>query len=263
MAELYPTSTPIKGTVIGITSAPVAHLERIEGQSSEFQTALVRLETAANGFISSSMIDPAVRADYMVKVRAAADGLMDEVKMGVKTPHEGAQAANALRNEILRLARADLTTFGLALSKDMKPDGKPLEYYGEKNANELFNRPFEQLTKSEQDAVWRYTIDRAGNANGTVNGFAKLYGHAGRALLVMSLAIAVYRVLESDNKTRQGAKEGLGLGASIAGGAASAAAVGFIVSNPAGWVVGVAIFVGAAATGYGSDEVFEYYWPER
>jgi hypothetical protein len=244
-------------------SAPVEHVKRIEGKSSELQTTIVRLETGANGFIMSATNDPAVRADYMRKVRAAADHLMSQVESGQLTPHEGAQAANALRNEILRLSRADLTTFGLAFSRDMKPDGKPLKFYAEKNSHELFGRPFETLQQSERDAVWRRLIDHAGNANGKANRYAKYYGRAGRVLLVASLAIAVYKVLDSDDKTRETAKQAAGIGASIAGGAMTGAAIGFVVSNPAGWVVGVAVFIGAAAAGYGVDELFDYYWPEK
>jgi hypothetical protein len=73
----------------------------------------------------------------------------------------------------------------------------------------------------------------------------------------------VYNIIEAEDKTRQTAKEVTQLGAGVAGGAAGAAVVVALVSNPAGWVVGVAMFVTAALFGVGADEAFEYYWPEK
>lgn len=263
MAELYPATTPIKVDVVGGTSTPDGHRQHIEGQSTEFQSALARLEHACDGFLKSAIQDAGVRADYMQKTRDAAEHLMRQVESGALTPHEGAQAAHALRNEILRLSRADLTTFGLAISRGIKPDGRPLGYFEEKYAQQDHGRSFEQLQQSEQEAIWRKIIDKAGNPNGKVTRIARLYGHAGRVLLVMSLAIAVYSVANAEDKTRESAKQTADIGTSIAGGVAAGAAVGLLVSNPAGWVVGVAIFVGAAAAGYSTETLFDYYWPER
>jgi hypothetical protein len=70
----------------------------------------------------------------------------------------------------------------------------------------------------------------------------------------------VYNIIEAEDKTRQTAKEATQLGSSVA---ASAAVVVALMSNPAGWVVGVAMFVTAALFGVGADQAFEYYWPEK
>lgn len=67
----------------------------------------------------------------------------------------------------------------------------------------------------------------------------------------------------AEDKPRQAAKEGTVLAAGAAGGAAGGVAVVALASNPAGWVVGAVIFVGAAVAGVGSSEVFDYFWPER
>ena len=86
---------------------------------------------------------------------------------------------------------------------------------------------------------------------------------AGRALLIVTLAVAVYNVIEAEDKERQALKEGATLGGGVAGGIAGGAAVFAIASNPAGWVVGLATLVGAALTGVGASEVFDYFWPEK
>ena len=54
-------------------------------------------------------------------------------------------------------------------------------------------------------------------------------------------------------------------GAAISGFGKQLATVGVVamVSNPAGWVVGVMMFVGAAVGATGASSTFDYFWPER
>ncbi|PQO88872.1 hypothetical protein C5614_30025 [Massilia phosphatilytica] len=67
----------------------------------------------------------------------------------------------------------------------------------------------------------------------------------------------------SADHERQAAKEGESFVGGAIGGAVGSAAVLAMVSNPAGWVVGAAMFVGAMDGGLGSSELFDYFWPER
>jgi hypothetical protein len=48
----------------------------------------------------------------------------------------------------------------------------------------------------------------------------------------------------------------------VGGAIGSAVAIG-IASNPAGWVVGAAMFVGATIAGVSPSALFDYFWPER
>ncbi|MEN3113060.1 hypothetical protein ACFONG_15835 [Uliginosibacterium paludis] len=230
---------------------------------NEFETALRLFESEAAAFAQSIIKDPAARAEYISKTKAASSELIDLVKQHKITPHEAARTANAMRNQIMALSRSKLTDFGLAISRELKKDGPPLAHFEEHYARKNFGRAFSTLSEAERQAVWVEIVNAAGRSNKSVNMNVRWYGMAGRTLLVASLAFAVYNVSTAEDKPRQAAKEGSTLAAGFAGGAAGALVVTALVSNPAGWVVGAGMFVGAAIAGAGSSEIFDYFWPER
>ncbi|PHV11331.1 hypothetical protein [Chitinimonas sp. BJB300] len=245
-------------------STPVSDKTPKQISSNEFGDAIRALESELASFTAHAINDDAVRADYRKKTQAAVNEIIDAVKQRKLTPHEGAQAANALRNQIMELSRSNLTSFGLAYSKSLKETGKTIAELEQKYALKLFSKDFATVTPSEREAVWREIIDRAGASNGAVNRVSRVAGNAGRALLIASLAIAVYSVATADDKPREAAKQATGLGAGIAGGAAGGAAIVAIASGPVGWLaVGLGVIVGAALAGIGANETFDYFWPEK
>lgn len=245
------------------TSTPRDDTTPVKATGNEFETSIRLLQAEAAGFAESIIKDPAARAEYARKTKAASDELIDLVKQRKITPHEGARTANAMRNQIMELTRAKLTDFGLAVSREMKHSGPALATIEEKYSMKRYGRGFERLTQAERQAVWMEIVHAAGRSNPKVNISTRWYGIAGRTLLVASLAFSVYNVTTAEDKPRQAAKEGTVLAAGAAGGAVAGATVVALASNPAGWVVGAVIFVGAAVAGVGSSEVFDYFWPER
>jgi hypothetical protein len=151
-----------------------------QAQGNELAMALQGMEAASAAFAESIIKDPSARADYTRKTAAARAELIQLVKEGKITPHEAARTANAIRNQIMELTRAKLTDFGLALSKDMKASGRPLDYMQSLKANEMFGRPFESLTSVQKEKVWVQIVESAGKSNHGVNMRVKLYGAAGR-----------------------------------------------------------------------------------
>lgn len=233
-----------------------------QAQGNELALALKGMEAASTAFAESVIKDPAARADYTRKTAAARQELIQLVKEGKITPHEAAKTANAIRNQIMELTRARLTDFGLALSKDMKATGRPLDYMQSLKAKEMFGRTFESLSAAEKDKVWVKIVESAGKSNPKVNMRVKLYGAAGRVFLVATLALAVYNMTTAEDKPRQASKEGATVAGGLAGGALATAGVVALASNPAGWVVGVMMFVGAAVGATGASSTFDYFWPE-
>jgi ribosomal protein S7 len=245
------------------TSTPVEDTAAVKVVGNEFELAIQALQAEAASFSVRFINDASVRGDYTKKTSAAVKELIDFVKTKKITPHEGAQTANSMRNQLMELARARTSDFGQALARDMKPNGLGLVPLEEKYAQQMFSRGFDKLTQAEKESVWTQIVHKAGQSNPKVSMRMRLFGNAGRVLLVISLAVAVYNIVEAEDKTRQTTKEGVTLGSGLAGGAAGAAAVAFIVSNPAGWLVGLGIVVGSAAAALGSSELFDYFWPER
>ncbi|MDO8313538.1 MAG: hypothetical protein Q7T25_16525, partial [Sideroxyarcus sp.] len=113
-----------------------------------------------------------------------------------------------MRNQIMQLARAKLSDFGLAMSLDMKRAGKTLAECEERYALKRFQRGFKLLTENERSLVWMDIVHAAGTSRAVVNINTRKFGIAGRTFLIASLGFAVFNVLTADDKTRQLAKEG-------------------------------------------------------
>jgi hypothetical protein len=229
----------------------------------ELSVALARMEQVSETFAQTIIKDPAARADYTAKTRAARSEIIQLVKEGKVTPHEAAKTANAIRNQIMELTRAKLTDFGLSLSKDMKQAGRPLEYMERRKALEMFGREFEALAQADKERVWLKVVESAGKSNRAVNVGVGVVGVAGKCFLVATLALAVYHVYTSDDVARESTKEGLTIAAGAGGSALGAMGVVAVVSNPAGWLVGVVMFVGAAVGAASTSATFDYFWPEN
>jgi hypothetical protein len=247
----------------GAASTPISDTRAVQARGNELETALHLLESEAAGFAKTVIVDPAARVEYTNKTKAAVAELIELVKQRKITPHEAACTANAMRNQIMMLARSRLSDFGAALSTDMKANGYPLSLLEEKYSSKRFGRAFSSLTQAERDLVWIDIVHAAGRSNPAVNLRVKWFGMAGRTFLVTSLALAVYNVTTATDHERQAAKEGASFVGGAIGGVIGSAAVLAIVSNPAGWVVGAAMFAGAMGGGLGSSELFDYFWPER
>lgn len=249
-------------TTVTARSTPKTDTTPATGTSSELVTSLKMMEDAAAAFGKALITDPAARLDYMRKTVEARKELIQLVRDGKITPHEAAKTANAIRNQIMELTRAKLSDFGLALSKDMKAAGRPLDYMEARKAKELFGKAFEKLTSAEKEQVWMKVVESAGRSNPKVNIMVRWFGLAGRGFLVATLGYAVYHVLTAEDKERQAVKEGASFAGGVFGGLLATIGLGAVVSNPAGWVVGAAMFVGAVLGAEGSSEAFDYFWPE-
>ena len=247
-----------------VRSTPKEDKEPAVVYVNEFETQLRMLEAEAATFAREAINSEQVRTDYRNRIKIASDELIGLVKSRKITPHEGAIAAHTLRNKILEVSRGNLTSFGLAFSRNLKPDqGRPLNYYLNKYAESLFGKQFEQLTSEQKNRVFVKLVESAGKNDQTVSRSARFFGMAGRALLIFSLSVAVYNVLAAEEKERQAVKEGASIGGGVAGGAAAGAATLALASNPAGWVVGLAILVGGALSATATAEAFDYFWPEK
>lgn len=244
-------------------STPSSDTKAVQASGDEFQKALHLFESESAAFAKSVIADPAARLDYIRHTKAATSELIELVKQRKITPHEAARSANAMRNQLMVLARSQLSDFGLATSRDMKANGRVLAELEESYAKKRFGRAFSTLAETERNQVWMEIVHAAGRANPKVNLKAKWFGMAGRTILVISLVCAVYHVATAGDPGREAVKEGMGFAAGAAGGAAATAAVLALASNPVSWAVVLAMMVGAAIAAVGSNDLFDYFWPER
>jgi hypothetical protein len=243
-------------------SVPADEYKKVDGQSPELRIALSRFFDASQAFAASYITDPAVRADYSAKVRKAADEIMDKVRDGTLTPHEAAQQANDMRNKMVKFMRERSTVVGRSIAEKIKSELPTLEKKQSDYAKNMYGRPFETLTKAERNNVWARIVDRAGAANSGFNMKVKFFGHAGRGLLIASLAWTVYDVMQAQDKAWETARDASGIAAGIAAGAAVTAGLGLAaVSSPI--IVLGSVFVAGVLASELVDQLFDYYWPEK
>jgi hypothetical protein len=260
MAEFAPATTTV--VVHGGMSVPVDEYKKVEGQSPELSIALARLFDTSQAFAGSYIKDPSVRADYSKKIRAAANEIMERVRRRELTPHEGAQTANAMRNEVLRLMRSRSTVLGRSIAEEIKPEGKSLDFLQEKYAKELYSKSFDVATEAERNDIWATIVDRAGKSSHAINVSVRYFGIAGRVLLIASLAWTIYDVSQSNNKERTAAKDFAGIEAGLAAGALVTAGLGAVAAASPIVVIGT-VFVAGVLASEAIDQLFDYYWPER
>lgn len=259
MAELASANTVI--IIHGGMSVPADEYKKVDGQSPELRYAIAKLFDSSQAFMMSYITDPGVREDYNRRIRAAADEIMEKVRARELTPHEGAQQANAIRNQILKLMRENSTAVGRSFAEKLKKEGATLDVVQEKYAKTHFSRRFSELSEAERNRVWAAIVDSAGRGNKSVNIKIRYYGVAGKTLLVASLAIAVYDIYTADDKERQVAKEAASIGSAIVVGAAVTVGLApFAVAAP---IVFIGVFVAGTLATVASDDLFDYFWPER
>ena len=145
-----------------------------------------------------------------------------------------------MRNEIMDAARLKTSRLGLAKAKQLKTKGLVLDDLIKKYSTRKFSKPFEQLTKGQQDEVLMAIVESAGRANPKVHLRVKRIGAAARGLWVISFAVAAYNIGSAENKIDAVGKEGASVAGGIAGSMAAGAAAG-IWFGPVGVAVGMAI----------------------
>lgn len=119
------------------------------------------------------------------------------------------------------------------------------------------------LPERRQASVLKEIIQASGRPDEGVMRLAGQLGQAGRRLLLVSLAVAVYDVVEADDKPREVMRQGVLAGAGLVGGwaAGSAAVAVGVCAATAPVCVGVIAFVGGLLATYGTDASFGSLYP--
>jgi len=224
------------------------------------QNALLALESEFVNFGIRFIQDKGVRAEYMAKAKAASDEILESVMKGEATPGEGAAAANTMRNGLLDAGRLKSSDIGRAVAEAEKASGLTMDDLTAKYAGKLFKKAFEDLGPEEQDTVFIEIIRAAGRPNPKWNRIAMQLGEAGKGLIIISLAFAVYDVASSDRPGREAVKQGASLGIGFVGSLAGGAVAGLACGPGAPICVGVGAFVGGLIFVVGTDFAFDDIW---
>jgi hypothetical protein len=218
--------------------------------------ALEDLAVAGGAFARDVLVSAPQRVVYEGLVREAADGILREVAAGRMTPGEGAAEAYVLRNAIRMSVRADTTPLATAWAEAA---ARHRNFAGlmDYNAQELFGRSANELSAAEREAVFVRVIERSGATREAATADAAAWSRAGRALLVVAIAMSVYHVVTAEDMTAALGEEAAGWLGGMAGWAAGSYAGAVFCGEGAPVCVGVIATLGAVAGDMGSRRLFE------
>jgi hypothetical protein len=157
--------------------------------------------------------DGPLRAQYMREVKEFSDGIIDAFKLGKISEGEAARLASTFRNQAMNETRAGLSPAGKVLSSFLKSEGKTLAQLVEKYSIEYAAKAkttVAKLTAEDKGKVFMMVAERSGVTSNTVNVGSKFAPHAGKALLAVGVAIAIYQVWTAENPEREAVKQGAG-----------------------------------------------------
>jgi hypothetical protein len=219
----------------------------------DISDAIKRMEAQAVNFGVRFIRDANVRAIYMAKTKAMSQELMAAYKAGLLTPRQAAEAANEMRNEIMKFARAKSSDIGRAKAKALKAKGLDIDALTEKYAQRFFKRTFSELTDSEKNKIYMEIVDSAGRANPKVSAKTARLGKIGKGLWILTACVAIYNVSVANNKVKAAGREAANVGGGFGGGAAGGAVAG-IWFGPIGVTIGVV--VGGVLGSIMADQVY-------
>ncbi|WP_341678401.1 hypothetical protein [Niveibacterium sp. SC-1] len=226
--------------------------------------ALGELQATAANFAAICIKDARVRAQYAHDIQAVSREFTNAVLSDRLSAKAAAEQVNALRNQIMDLARLQSSPLGRAYAAKLKQRGLSLGELAEKYASRLYQRPFSALSESQQAGVYAEIVAAGGRADPSVMALSRTLGVVGRRLFLVSLAVAVYEIHEAEDKPREVARQGVLAGAGLVGGLAGglgAVATGACAAT-APVCVTLATLVGGMLLAFGADVAFGTVYPQ-
>ncbi len=214
------------------------------------------VESTAAVFSTRLIGDAIVRDEYKDLIKAMSKEMMTNFEKGLVTEKEAARLAQEARNTILEAQRLKSSDFGRALATSVKEEGRTLASLQEHYAGKNFKMPFSQLDERAQKQVWLSIIESSGRDSGYWSKFVKWGGRAGKAFVVVTVAISVWNIAQAENKVDATLKEGSAIGGAFAG-AAIGGWAGALCGPGAVVCVPLGIFVGGIIGAYAGESLYE------
>ncbi|MFE8149336.1 hypothetical protein RBA69_19225 [Brenneria goodwinii] len=214
----------------------------------QFEQVISAFQGEMAAIAAQLSIDPRLRLEYSRLIKAMSDELRERANRGILTWEQAAKEAMDTRNMTMEMIRAKSTPVGRALAQKMKLTGrtfndlvarKTLQLYGAK-AN------FNTLSDIQRNNVFGAIVESAGRSNPKVDLNMLRFSQAGKGLVVFAVAVAVYEVMNADDKLNETGRQLSIGGAGIAGGWAGGAVAGLICGPAAPACVVLGAFVGGA-----------------
>lgn len=235
-------------------------------EDSILSQATAAFEGAAVRFSIDAINDANIRSSYTSNIKR----VVDEVKMLALAKEisvkEAAEFCYQMRNQIMAEHRKFTSAQGMALAERHKKSPPSLEKLFDKYANKKFRKDFKNLTQKQMKAIHYEIIEASSRDNPkftTANQRLKVIGKVG---IIVTAALATHAVLNADNKSKEGIKQGIQISSGAAGGWLAGLAVS-PVCGPGAPVCAIAlVLLGSVAGGlfgsvvaYSLDEEIEEF----
>jgi hypothetical protein len=220
-----------------------------------FEEAADALQADVTAAATMAVSDGRVRDLYQRTIKNLIDGLRADASSHRITWADAAQQASSARNSTMELLRSQSSPVGRAMAEQLKAQGKTLNELVARYSLKLFGEDahFDSLSIAEKNRVYAAIVEAAGRSNPRVNVMMATVSHVGRGLVILSIAISVYKVATSDDPWNTAEREVAVTGGGIAGGVAGGALAGLACGPGAPVCVTIGAFVGGTVVALGID----------
>ncbi|AOR59407.1 hypothetical protein [Pectobacterium parmentieri] len=214
----------------------------------QFEQVISAFQGDMSAAAAQLSIDPRLRLEYSRLIKAMSDELRERANIGILTWEQAAKEAMDARNMTMEMIRAKSTPVGRVLAQKMKLTGKTFNDLVARKTTQLYggNANFNTLSDIQRNNVFGAIVESAGRSNPKVDLNMLRFSQAGKGLVVFSVAVAVYEVMNADDKLNETGRQLSISGAGIAGGWAGGAVAGLMCGPGAPVCVVLGCFVGGA-----------------
>ncbi|MBV6324695.1 hypothetical protein [Duganella violaceipulchra] len=238
-----------------MTSAPSV---KVTEDRAVFEQSMKALESQIANVGLHVTIDATTRLAYAREIKAMAKKLENDALAGKISWTEAAKQAQETRNLIMEIFRRRSTPVGRAMAEMLKIKGYSLNELVARHTMLNFGERsiFKNLPSSKKDIVYASIVRSAGQSNTKVSAVLSRLSHAGRGLIVISVAISAYNIATSTDKLSAAGKELVSASAGVGGGIAGGALAGLACGPGAPICVTVGAFVGGTLAAFGISFVW-------
>jgi len=218
-------------------------------ESSPLDMAIAGMEGAATRFSMDAISDAKTRASYMSNIKRMSIETKAEVSAGKISAREGVEFCQEMRNRIMLEHRKFTSAQGLAFAERKKKLPPTLQETLDKYALRIENVEYNKLTTEQKSKVHYSILESSGRDNAPVSRVTKKLRIMGKVGILITATVAVYEIMNADNKVKETSRQGIIIGGGAAGGGLAGLGVSALC-GPGALVCAVAVvLVGSIAGG--------------
>ncbi|USX19166.1 hypothetical protein NHH82_25425 [Oxalobacteraceae bacterium OTU3REALA1] len=223
-----------------------------------FENAIKSLEATAASAGMHLELDSTARRIYAREIKAMSDSLRREVVSGKMSWAQAAERAHDTRNVVMQLIRSRTTPAARAYAEYRKAEGRSLNALIAEKTSKLFGKGaiFAKLTPSQQNRVFAEVVASAGRSHPAVTRNAMRLSYLGRGVILLSLALSMYNILNASNKATAVKRELITTAAGIGGSIAAGALAGLACGPGAPVCVTIGAFAGGALAAFSAGFIW-------